>query len=176
MIIRDFRGYSPKFSRAVFLAENCVLIGDVDIGEDSSIWYNTVLRGDVHYIRVGKRVSIQDGTIVHVQHYTKEDRSDGYPTIIEDDVTVGHNAMLHGCKIGEGSLIGMCATILNGAVIGENSIVGANSLITQDKKYPSRSLIVGSPAKVIRELSENEVASLYKSANNYVGFKNEYLS
>lgn len=113
--------------------------------------------------------------MIHVTHYTKEDKSDGNPTIIGDDVTIGHKVMLHGCTIEDACLVGMSATILDGAVIGKESIVGAHSLVTKGKKFPPRSLIMGSPAKVIKELSDEEVAFLYKSAKNYVKFKDRYL-
>jgi carbonic anhydrase/acetyltransferase-like protein (isoleucine patch superfamily) len=113
--------------------------------------------------------------MIHVTHYTKKDKSDGNPTIIGNDVTVGHRVMLHGCEIKDACLIGMSATILDGAIIGKESIVGAGSLITKNKKFPPRSLIMGSPAKVIRELNSDEVAFLYKSAKSYVKFKNRYL-
>lgn len=145
------------------------------MGEDCSIWFGCVVRADVHYIRIGDRVNIQDLSMIHVTHWKNPDRSDGNPTIIEDDVTVGHRVMLHGCTIKKASLIGMSATILDGAVIGEESIVGAGSLVTKNKEFPPRSLIMGSPAKVIRSLTDDEVAELYNSARRYVIFKNEYL-
>jgi len=174
-MILDFEGNSPKIKKNVFVASSADVIGDVTIGKDSSIWFGCVLRGDVHYIKIGKRTSIQDLSMIHVTHFTKEDKSDGNPTVIGDDVTVGHRVMLHGCTIKDACLIGMSATVLDGAVIGKESIVGAGSLVTKDKKFPPRSLIVGSPAKAIRELSDKEVASLYKSSKNYVKFKDRYL-
>lgn len=165
----------PQIGKKVFIAQSADIIGDVSIGEDSSIWFGVVIRGDVHHIKIGKRVSVQDLSMVHVTHYTKDDKSDGSPTIIEDDVTIGHKVMLHGCTIKKASLIGMSATILDDAVIGEESIVGASSLVTKGKKFPPRSLILGNPARVVRALSDEEVASLYKSAENYVKFKDLYL-
>ena len=144
------------------------------IGEDSSVWFGCVVRGDVHKIEIGSRTSIQDLSMVHVTHYKKEDMSDGHPTIIGDDVTIGHKVMLHGCTIENGCLIGMSATILDGAVIGEGSIVGAHSLVTQGKKFPPRSMIMGSPAKVVRELTQEEADGLIAHAARYVNFKNEY--
>ena len=133
-----------------------------------------VIRGDVHKIRIGKRTSIQDLSMVHVTHYKNEDMSDGNPTIIGDDVTIGHKVMLHGCTIENGCLIGMSATILDGAVIGEGSIVGANSLVTSNKVFPPHSLIMGSPAKVVKTLSDDEVQGLIEHAHRYVEFKKEY--
>jgi len=174
-MILKFKQWYPKIAKNVFVAPSADIIGNVEIGEDSSIWFGTVIRGDVHYIKIGARTSIQDLSMVHVTHYKKSDMSDGYPTIIGDDVTIGHKVMLHGCKIGNGCLIGMSATILDGAEIGEGSIVGANSLVTQNKKFPPRSLIMGSPAKVVRELSDEEVEGLIEHAKRYVRFKNEYI-
>lgn len=174
-MILSYKGMSPSIDKNVFIAENATVIGECDIGEDSSIWFGTVVRADVHYIKIGARVSIQDNSVVHVTHYKKEDKSDGHPTIIGDDVTVGHNVILHGCTIGKGSLIGMGAIVIDGAVIGEESIVGAGAVITKGKVFPPRSLIIGSPAKAVRELNEEEVKELYASAKRYVEFKNNYL-
>jgi len=173
MILKYLEFY-PKIGKNVFIAPSADVIGRCEIGEDSSIWFGTVIRADVHYIKIGKKTSIQDGTMVHVTHYKKEDMSDGYPTIIGDGVTVGHKVMLHGCKIEDYCLIGMSATILDGAVIGKESIVGAGALVTKNKVFPPRSLILGSPAKRVRELSDEEVKELYNSASRYVKFKNNY--
>jgi len=147
----------------------------VACGKDCSIWFGCVVRGDVHYIKIGNRVSVQDLSMIHVTHYKKADKSDGHPTIIGDDVTIGHRVMLHGCTIEDACLIGMSATILDGAVIGKESIVGAGALVTKNKIFPPRSLIMGSPAKVVRELNEDEVKELYASASRYVEFKNNYI-
>ena len=170
-----FENKTPKIDSSVFVAPSADVIGEVEIGAGSSIWFGCVVRGDVNFIKIGKRTNIQDLSMVHVTHFTKEDRSDGNQTIIGDDVTVGHRVMLHGCEIKNACLIGMSATILDGAVIGEESIVGAGALVTKNKKFPPRSLIMGSPAKLVRELNEDEVASLYKSSQNYVKFKDRYL-
>jgi carbonic anhydrase/acetyltransferase-like protein (isoleucine patch superfamily) len=170
-----FENKTPVIDNSVFVAPSADVIGEVEIGVDSSIWFGCVVRGDIHYIKIGKRTNIQDLSMVHVTHFTKDDRSDGNPTIIGDDVTVGHRVMLHGCEVKNACLIGMSATILDGAVIGEESIVGAGALVTKNKKFPPRSLIMGSPAKLIRELNDDEVASLYKSSQNYVKFKDRYL-
>ena len=174
-MIYNYQGKSPKIGAKTFVAPSSDVIGDTTIGEDCSIWFGTIIRGDVHYITIGDRTSIQDGSMIHVTHYKKEDRSDGNPTIIGNDVTVGHKVMLHGCKIEDACLIGMSATILDGAIIGKESIVGAGSLVTKNKKFPPRSLIMGSPAKVIRELNEDEIKELYASASRYIKFKNNYL-
>ena len=165
---------TPKIGKHVFIANSADVIGEVDIGDNSSVWFGCVIRGDVNYIHIGKRVNIQDMSMIHVTHASMNN-PEGNPTIIEDDVTIGHKVMLHGCTIKKGSLIGMSATILDGAIIGEESIVGAKSLVTKNKIFPPRSLIMGSPAKVVRTLNEDEVIELYNSAKRYVDYKNSYL-
>jgi len=173
-IILDYKGLSPKIDSSSWIAPGAAVIGDVKIGKDCSIWFGVVIRGDVHKIRIGNRVSVQDLSMIHVTHYKKPDKSDGSPTIIGDDVTIGHKVMLHGCTIEDGCLIGMSATILDDAVIGKESIVGAGALVTKGKKFPPRSLILGSPAKVVRSLSEDEVKELYNSSSRYVKFMQGY--
>lgn len=170
-----FKNISPTIGEKTWIASSADVIGDVTIGEDCSIWFSTVIRADVHYIKIGNRTSIQDLSMLHVTHYKKADKSDGHPTIIGDDVTVGHKVMLHGCTIEDACLIGMSATILDGAVISKESIVGAGSLVTKNKHFPPRSLIMGSPAKVVRQLTNEEVQELYASAQRYISFKNEYI-
>ena len=141
------------------MADSADVIGDVEIGSGSSVWFNTVLRADNDLIRIGTGSNIQDGTVIHVD--------EGIPTIIGDNVTVGHNTMIHGCTLEDGCLIGIGTTILDYAVVGTQSIVGANSLITERKTYPSRSLILGSPAKVVRALTDEEVSLLEWTAAHY---------
>lgn len=158
-MIKEFEGIKPEIHESVFVADSADIIGDVKIGKNSSIWYNAVLRGDEHAIRIGENTNIQDGTVVHVGW--------GLDTIIGDNVTVGHNALVHGCTVGNNSLIGMGATILNGAEIGEFCMVAAGALVTQNKKFPDGVLIMGSPAKIARELTEEEKQSLINSANEY---------
>jgi len=174
-MIMNFKDYKPEIGENTWIADSADVIGRTKIGEDSSVWFQVVIRGDVHFITIGSRTSIQDGSMIHVTHHKKADMSDGNPTTIGDDVTVGHKVMLHGCTIEDACLIGMSATILDGAVIGKESIVGAGSLVTKNKKFPPRSLIMGSPAKFIRELTDEEVKELYASAARYVKFKNEYI-
>jgi carbonic anhydrase/acetyltransferase-like protein (isoleucine patch superfamily) len=174
MLIK-FQDYTPTIGKNAWIAEGASVIGRTTMGEDSAIWFGCVVRGDVHHITIGDRSNIQDLSMLHVTHHKKADMSDGNPTIIGDDVTVGHRVMLHGCTIEDACLIGMSATILDGAVIGKESIVGASSLVTKNKVFPPRSLIMGSPAKRIRELTDEEVEELYASASRYVDFKNEYL-
>ena len=173
-MIHKFKETLPTLGENTWIAPSADVIGDVTCGKDCSIWFSSVIRGDVHFIKIGNRVNIQDLSMVHVTHYKKADKSDGNPTIIGDDVTIGHRVMLHGCTIEKACLIGMSATILDGAVIGEESIVGAGALVTKNKIFPPRSLIVGSPAKVVRQLSDEEVQELYNSANRYVEFKKDY--
>jgi len=174
MLIK-YKEWTPTLKKGAWVAEGATVVGRTTIGEDSSIWFGTVVRGDVHSITIGDRTSIQDLSMVHITHHKKEDMSDGNPTVIGNDVTIGHRVMLHGCTIEDACLIGMSATILDGAVIGKESIVGASSLITKNKVFPPRSLIMGSPAKWIRELTDAEVDELYASAKRYVTFKNNYL-
>ena len=173
-MILSFQNTTPSISEGVFVAPSADIIGDVSIGKNSSIWFGAVIRGDVNFIRIGKNTSIQDLSMVHVTHYTKDDKSDGFPTIIGDNVTVGHCVTLHGCTIEDACLIGMSSTILDGAIIGKESIVAAGSLVTKNKVFPPRSMIMGNPAKFVRELNDEEVASLYQSAENYVRFKSQY--
>ncbi|WP_434658502.1 gamma carbonic anhydrase family protein [Sulfurimonas sp. NW9] len=174
-MLHVYKNITPTVGSRSWIAPSADVIGDVTCGEDCSIWFGCVVRGDVHYIKIGNRVNIQDLSMIHVTHYKKENKSDGNPTIIEDDVTIGHRVMLHGCTIEKACLIGMSATILDGAVIGKESIVGAGSLVTKNKVFPPRSLIMGSPAKVVRELSEEEIKELYASASRYVAFKEDYV-
>lgn len=173
-MIYPFKQWNPLLGQNAWVAPSADIIGNVTIGEESAVWFGCVVRGDVHRIVIGDRTNIQDLSMVHVTHYKKADMSDGNPTIIGNDVTIGHRVMLHGCTIEDACLIGMSATILDGAVIGKESIVGAGALVTKNKVFPPRSLIVGSPAKVLRTLTDEEVEELYASAKRYVKFKEEY--
>jgi carbonic anhydrase/acetyltransferase-like protein (isoleucine patch superfamily) len=166
-MLRPYRGRLPVVHPTAYVDASAQVIGDVDIGADSSVWMNAVVRGDVNTIRIGDRSNIQDGTVVHVMH-------EMHPTRIGDDVTIGHAAVVHGCTIGNRVLIGMGATILNGAVVGEDSIVAAGSLVTEGAVIPPRSLVMGSPAKVRRTLSDEDVASILEYAANYVRYKKDY--
>jgi len=173
-MLHKFKNIVPTLGKSTWVAPSADVVGEVSCGDDCSIWFGCVVRGDVNYIKIGNRVNIQDLSMIHVTHYKKADKSDGNPTIIGDDVTVGHRVMLHGCEIESACLIGMSATILDGAVIGKESIVGAGSLVTKNKVFPPRSLIMGSPAKLIRQLTDDEVKELYASASRYVEFKKDY--
>ena len=174
-MITNYKEFKPEIGERTFIAPSANVIGNVKIGADSSVWFGSIIRGDVHSIKIGSRTSIQDLSMVHVSQYTKPDKSDGYSTKIGNDVTVGHKVMLHGCSIGDACLIGMSATLLDGCEIGRESIVAAGSIVTQNKKFPPQSLIIGTPAKVLRKLSEKEIESIYKSAENYVNYKDNYL-
>ena len=173
-MVHTFKSIAPKIGEKTWIASSADVIGDVNIGSDCSIWFGCVVRGDVHFISIGDRTNIQDLSMIHVTHYKKADKSDGNPTIIGNDVTIGHRVMLHGCTIEDACLIGMSATILDGAVIGKESIVGAGALVTKNKVFPPRSLIMGTPAKLVKELSDEEVKELYASASRYVKFKEDY--
>lgn len=160
-MIKPFQNKTPIIHKTAFIAENAVIIGDVEISESASVWYNCVLRGDVNFIRIGARANIQDGTIIHVS------RND-FPTVVEEEVTVGHSVTLHGCYVEKGSLIGIGATVLDGARIGKNSLIAAGSLVTPNAVIPEGSFVLGSPARVKRELSIEEIANLQKFWQNYV--------
>jgi len=167
-MLLDYKGKLPKLGERVFIAEGAKIIGDVEIGDHSSVWFNTVIRGDVHYIRIGKHTNIQDLSILHVM-------KDQYPLILHDYVTVGHGVMLHGCEIASHCLIGMRATILNNAKIGAHSIVAAGAVVTERAEMPERSLIMGMPAKVKRALTDDEVAHIDQYAQRYYQYKETYL-
>ena len=173
-MIMDYQGTTPTIPDSAWIAPGATVIGDVVMGKECSVWFGCVVRGDVHRIRIGDRTNIQDLSMIHVTHYKSPDQSDGHPTTIGSDVTIGHRVMLHGCTIEDACLIGMSATILDGAVIGRESIVGAGALVTGGKIFPPRSLILGSPAKAVRTLSDEEVEDLYASAQRYVRFMQEY--
>lgn len=167
-MIKSFKDISPRIHETAFVAEDCVIVGDVEIAEDASVWFGSVVRGDVNYIRIGARTNVQDMTMIHVS-------SKGLPTILEENVTVGHRVTLHACYVESGCLIGMGAIIMDGARIGRNSLVGAGALVTPGTVIPPNSLVIGSPARVKRELTPDELAMLEHSWRNYVELKNQYL-
>ncbi|WP_238881366.1 gamma carbonic anhydrase family protein [Clostridium sp. YIM B02551] len=166
-MIKEFSPYKPKIHKEVYLAENSTIIGNVEIEEGASIWFGAVLRGDENSIKVGKNSNIQDNAVVHV---------DDYSVKIGNNVTVGHGAILHGCVIEDECLIGMGSIILNNARIGKNTIVGAGSLVTQNADIPEGVLCLGSPAKVVRKLTEDEINSIKSSARMYFDLSNKYRS
>jgi gamma-carbonic anhydrase len=165
--IRAYRGKFPQIAASAYIDAASVIIGDVTIGEESSVWPMCVVRGDVHYIRIGNRTNIQDGSVLHVM-------KDQYPLVLGDEVTVGHSVTLHGCTLEGRALIGMRATILNGAVIGKNCIIAAGTLVTERTVIPAGSLVMGSPGKVKRELTEKELASIGDYAGRYAGYREIY--
>ncbi len=164
-----YKGVWPKLEGQVFVAPGAKVIGRVAIGQGSGIWFNSVVRGDDAPIRIGRYTNIQDGSIVHVQDAA-------HPTDIGDYVTVGHNVILHGCTVGDNCLIGMGAIILTGAVIGENCIIGAGTLITEGKEISAGSLVVGSPGRVIRSVSQQDIAAIRASASHYYERAREYAA
>ncbi len=174
-MIRPFQGISPTIDPSAFIAETAVIIGDVEVGPQSSIWYNCVVRGDVNFIRIGSRTNIQDLSVLHVTH--RKNREDpGAPLIIGDDVTVAHSVTLHGCAIENGAVIGMQAVVMDKAVVGEGALVGARSLVTENTVIPPHTLWMGSPARYKRDLTADEIARLKKSAENYVNYALKYMN
>jgi len=175
MPLRSFKGMTPKLGNKVFVDAMATVIGDVSMGDDCSVWPNTVIRGDMHSIRIGDRCSIQDGSILHITH-ASDYNPGGYPLTLGNDVTVGHMAMLHGCSIGSEVLIGMQAMVMDGAVIEEQVVLGAGSLVPPNKRLESGHLYVGRPAKKVRPLTEQELTYFKYTAANYVKLKDEYMA
>ena len=168
MPLRPFQQSSPRLGARVFVAENATVIGDVEIGDDASVWFNAVIRGDVGRIRIGARTNIQDNCTLHVTTGT-------HAVSIGDDVTMGHGVIAHGCTIERGALIGMGSRVLDGAVVGQQALVGAGALVGEGMRVPPRMLVLGVPARVKRELTADEVARLEASWKHYVELKNVYL-
>src|ERR671912_1210475 len=166
-MIRPFRGKHPQIHPTAYVEESAQVIGDVVLGEQSSVWFNAVVRGDMFYIRIGARTNIQDGTVIHVTNGT-------HPTVLEDEVTVGHNVTLHGCHVERGCLIGMGSIVMDDVRIGAESIVAAGALVSPGTTVPPRSLVIGVPAKVKRQLTDEEVAGLAQFWKNYVGYVQQY--
>lgn len=166
-MIRPYKDINPKIHPTAYIEDSAQIIGDVRIGEYSSVWCNAILRGDVHYIKLGNRTNIQDNCVLHGTNGI-------YPVILGDDITVGHNVTLHGCIIKNRCLVGMGAIILDGVTIGEDTIIGAGALITERSIIPSRSLVLGMPGKVVRQLTDEEVAKILKSAQNYIEYSKDY--
>jgi carbonic anhydrase/acetyltransferase-like protein (isoleucine patch superfamily) len=168
-MIRPYRGQLPRVDPSAYVDDSAQVIGDVEIGAESSIWMAVVIRGDVNHIRIGGRSNVQDGCVVHVMKNT-------HPTMIGDDVTIGHAAVIHGCTIENRCLIGMGAILLNGAHVGRDSIVAAGALVVEGMKIPPRSLVMGSPAKLRRSLKDEEVADIQMYADRYVQYRLDYMS
>ena len=167
-MLRTFRGILPTVDPTAYVDQSSQVIGDVHIGPESSVWMNVVIRGDVNAIRIGARTNVQDGTVVHVQSGT-------HPTTIGDEVTIGHGAIVHGCTVEDRCLIGMGAILLNGVRVGTGSIVAAGSLLPENFQVPPRSLVMGSPGKVRRSLVDAEVGRIRRFAENYVGYRLDYV-
>ena len=175
MSIRPFQQHTPALGERVFVDRSAVVIGDVEIGSDSSVWPLTVIRGDMHRIRIGARTSVQDACVLHITH-AGPFNPEGFPLLIGDDVTIAHKVMLHGCTVGSRILIGMGSIVMDGAVIEDDVIVGAGSLVPPGKRLVSGFLYVGSPAKQVRALSDKEKAFFTYSAGNYVKLKDQHLA
>lgn len=169
MLIRGYKGKLPVLGARVFVAENATIIGDVHLGDNSSVWYGTVIRADVNSIRIGARTNIQDNCTLHVTR-------DTWPLVLGEEVTLGHGVIAHGCTVGRGSLLGMGSRILDGAVIGEECIVAAGTLVTEGMDVPARSLVMGSPAKVRRPLRDDDLQYLVRFHRNYLEYKETYLA
>ena len=173
MAIRKFKNFSPDIHKNAYIDDSAIVIGNVTIDEESSVWPKTVIRGDVQQVRIGARTNIQDGSIIHVTH--KSDYSPGYSTTIGDDVTVGHSVIIHACNISNRVLVGMGSIILDGVEVDSDVMIGAGSLVSPGKKLESGFLYLGSPVKKIRELNDKELKFLVYSAKSYVDLKNQYL-
>lgn len=167
-MLKTYRGTSPAVHPTAFIEDSAQIIGDVTIGEEASVWFNAVVRGDVNFIRIGDRTNIQDGTVVHV--------TEKYATVLEAEVTVGHNGTLHGCYIERGCLIGMGAILLDGVRIGARSLVAAGSLVSPGTQVPPGSLVIGHPARVRRPLTGEEIAGLEGFWKNYIEYTKQYKS
>src|SRR5436190_5151254 len=167
-MIRVHRGRMPRVPSSVFVDDSAQVIGDVEIGDESSVWMCVVIRGDVNWIKIGKRSNVQDGTVVHVMTKT-------HPTTIGDNVTIGHGAIIHGCTIDDQCLVGMGAILLNGSHVGTHSIVAAGTLVTEEMKVPPRSLVMGSPAKVKHLRTQADIADIHGYADRYVGYRLDYM-
>jgi gamma-carbonic anhydrase len=167
-MIRGYQGKFPQLGRRVFVEDSAQVIGDVVIGDNSSVWFNSVIRGDVYHIRIGANSNIQDSCVLHVTR-------DRNATLVGDFVSIAHGVILHGCTVESHCLIGMGAIVMDRVVVGEGSTVGAGSLVTQGLKIPPRSLVLGSPAKIVRPLSDAEVKEIDRYAENYLTYKENYL-
>lgn len=172
--LRAYKNKTPKLGLAVYVDESAVVIGDVELGDDVNVWPCAVIRGDMHFIKVGARTSVQDNAVLHITH-ASDYNPDGWPLTIGEDVTIGHGACLHGCTVGNRVLVGIGATVLDGAIVEDEVIIGAGTLVPPGKVLESGYLYVGSPCRRARPLKESELSFFRYSANNYVKLKNDYL-
>lgn len=168
-MIQTFQNVKPKIRDSAFIADDANVIGDVEIGEEASVWFGSIIRGDVNYIRIGDRTNIQDACVIHVS-------SKDHPTVLEHEITVGHRVTLHGCYVEAGCLVGIGSIVLDGARIGRNSLIAAGSIITPGTVIPPESLVMGAPAKVKRQLTTDEFENLSRSWRNYVELSRRYRS
>jgi len=173
--IRDFGGHSPALGERVFIDPSAVVLGDVTLGDDVSVWPQVAVRADMHKIRIGARTSVQDGCVLHITHAGPFNEG-GWPLIIGEDVTIGHNATLHGCTLGNRVLVGMGATVMDGVVVEDDVVIAAGALVTPGKKLRSGFLYGGSPAREMRSLSSGEMDYFCYSAGNYVKLKNQHIA
>ncbi|PKM29945.1 MAG: gamma carbonic anhydrase family protein [Gammaproteobacteria bacterium HGW-Gammaproteobacteria-11] len=174
MNIRPYREHQPRLGQSVFVDPSAVVLGDVELGDDVSVWPLTVIRGDMHAIRIGARTSVQDGSVLHITH-AGPFNPDGFPLQIGEEVTIGHKVLLHGCTLGNRVLVGMGSIVMDGAVVEDEVIIGAGSLVPAGKRLQSGFLYMGSPARQIRPLSEQERQFLSYTAGNYVRLKDQHL-
>lgn len=172
---RPYRGIVPRLGERVYLDPMSSVVGDVELGDDVSIWPFTVIRGDVNFVRIGARTNIQDGTVIHVSHDGPHAKLGGFATVIGEDVTIGHRAIVHACRIEDACLIGMGAIALDGAVVRKHGFLGAGAVLTPGKEVGEGEMWLGSPARFVRRLSDAEIQALYYSAQHYVRLKDEYL-
>ncbi len=175
MTIRSYRNLSPKLGERAFVDASAVVIGDVELGEDSSVWPLVVIRGDMHRIRIGARTSVQDGSVLHITH-AGPFNPDGFPLVIGDEVTIGHKVTLHGCTLGSRILVGMGSIVMDGAVVEDEVIIGAGSLVPPGKVLQSGFLYIGSPARQVRPLTDKERGFFGYTAGNYVKLKDLHLA
>ena len=174
--VRPYRGVLPTLGERAYVDPAATLIGDVVLGDDVSLWPGVVVRGDVNFIRIGARTNVQDGTVIHVSHDGPHAKLGGFATVIGEDVTIGHKAVVHACRIEDACLVGMGAIVLDGAVVGKHGFVGAGALVTPGKVVGSGEMWLGNPARKVRMLSDAEIEALYYSAGHYVRLKDEYLA
>lgn len=172
--LRSFRGHTPKLGDRVLIDPAAVVLGDVTLGDDVSVWPGTIIRGDMHSIKIGARSSVQDGSVLHITH-ASDFNPGGWPLTIGREVTIGHNATLHGCTLGNRILVGMGAVVMDGAVVEDEVVIAAGALITPKKTLVSGHLYAGSPARQVRELSDKERAFFSYSADNYVRLKDQHI-
>jgi len=176
MNLRPYRDTAPTLGARVYVDAAATVIGDVHLGDDVSVWPATVIRGDVNHVRIGARTSVQDGTVIHVSHAGPHAKLGGFPTVIGNDVTIGHKAVIHACTIEDAVLIGMGALVLDGVVVRRHAFVAAGAVVTPGKVVGERELWVGNPARCVRTLDDAQIEGLYYSAAHYVRLKDEYLA